>query len=183
MKETNEHIPVDSLTRTCQIIVAALIMGVLTFLAMTIFVIPDLGNPAPTAPLLTYLAVGLGLAGLVMSYVVPNLVTTNSRRQIARRTPLAKQPGKDISPSPTTPADKLEPLSQVYLNQLIIGAALNEGMAFFAAIAYMVERNPIALGVAAVLLGALIVRFPTPIERMPGSIASATCSSRTNGAT
>jgi hypothetical protein len=36
-----------------------------------------------------------------------------------------------------------------------------EGAAFFATIAYMLERNPIALATAIVLLGALVARFPT----------------------
>ena len=34
-------------------------------------------------------------------------------------------------------------------------------MAFFAGIAYMLERNPLALGMALILLAAMAVRFPT----------------------
>jgi hypothetical protein len=38
---------------------------------------------------------------------------------------------------------------------------LLEGAAFFATIAYMLERNPLALATAIVLLGTLAARFPT----------------------
>jgi hypothetical protein len=47
------------------------------------------------------------------------------------------------------------------MTQFIAGAALNEGPAFFASIAYMIVSRPVALGVALLLLGALIIRFPT----------------------
>ena len=36
-----------------------------------------------------------------------------------------------------------------------------EGVAFFAGVAYFVSKNPIALGLALLLVGALILRFPT----------------------
>jgi hypothetical protein len=34
-------------------------------------------------------------------------------------------------------------------------------MAFFAAIAYLLERNPLALGMALILLASLAIRMPT----------------------
>jgi hypothetical protein len=49
----------------------------------------------------------------------------------------------------------------VYQTSLIIGAALNEGPAFFALIAYMVEGLPAILGVAAFLILGVAARFPT----------------------
>jgi hypothetical protein len=52
-------------------------------------------------------------------------------------------------------------LALVYQVQLIVGAALNEGVAFFAGIAYLIEKHPIALGLAVLLLAGLVVRFPT----------------------
>ena len=52
-------------------------------------------------------------------------------------------------------------LVPVFQTQLIIGAAMLEGGAFFAAIAYMLERSPIAAGMALVLLVVLASRFPT----------------------
>jgi hypothetical protein len=45
--------------------------------------------------------------------------------------------------------------------QLIVGAAISEGLAFFAGVAFFIERSPIALGAALVFVAALIARFPT----------------------
>jgi len=42
-----------------------------------------------------------------------------------------------------------------------MGAALNEGAAFFAGVAYLIGKDPIALGAGFLLVGALVVRFPT----------------------
>jgi hypothetical protein len=42
-----------------------------------------------------------------------------------------------------------------------MGAALNEGAAMLAGIAYLLERNPIALGLTVLLLLGIAARFPT----------------------
>jgi hypothetical protein len=52
-------------------------------------------------------------------------------------------------------------LAVVYQTQLIIGAAIDEGAAFFAGIAYLIGKNSIALGAAILLLAGLLARFPT----------------------
>jgi hypothetical protein len=44
---------------------------------------------------------------------------------------------------------------------MIIGMALLEGAAFYQAIAYYVEGQPLALGLGCLLLLGLIVQFPT----------------------
>jgi hypothetical protein len=170
---------IEPITRTCQIIVGALIMGVLTFLAVVLLLNVYAALPAPaqggqgaggaalpgpgggSLPLITALAVVLGIGGLVMSFVVPGVFVTNARRQIAKGTPPATTTRQPSQPAQVYPAGDTGKLLQIYPTQLIIGAALNEGMAFFASIAYMLEGNPIALGTAVVLLGGLVARFPT----------------------
>ena len=42
-----------------------------------------------------------------------------------------------------------------------MGAAINEGLTFFALIAYMIERQPIILGLVVLLILGLATRFPT----------------------
>ena len=42
-----------------------------------------------------------------------------------------------------------------------MGAAIIEGAAFFAATAYLLYGHPIALGVAIVMIGVSLARFPT----------------------
>jgi hypothetical protein len=53
------------------------------------------------------------------------------------------------------------PLSGVYQTRLIIGCAMIEGAAFFCLIAYLLERRPLSLIVAGVLLLLLISQIPT----------------------
>jgi len=76
--------------------------------------------------------------------------------------------GGPSEPKQLYPASYTGKLAPIYQTQLIIGAAMLEGAAFFATIAYMfatiaymVERNPLALATAIALLGALVARFPT----------------------
>ena len=84
-------------THTCQIIVAALIMGVVLFLVIVVLLVPARmamvpqpggGTLVPPAgrelPLITYIAVSLGLADLVLSFVIPNFNVASARRQIAK---------------------------------------------------------------------------------------------------
>jgi hypothetical protein len=112
-------------------------------------------------PLITYLAVGMGIAGLVLSFVIPNMIVASARRKIAKGmwTPPVKQDPTKLAQ--ILPAGDTGKLAFVYQTQLIIGSALCEGMAFFATIAYMLERNPLALGMALILLAGLVIRIPT----------------------
>jgi hypothetical protein len=169
----SDAIPSDTLapfTRTCQIIVAALVMGVVSFLVVVLLFVPKsmmlapvlaeagpagAAAPAPPPaglPIISYIALAMAVSVLVLSFVVPKLIVSNARSQIAKGT--APKTGK------AEEAEAAEFLP-VYQTQLIIGAALLEGGAFFAAIAYMLERSPLALVAAGVLLGLLVTRFPT----------------------
>jgi len=179
MSDMTDPNAVEPITRTCQIIVAALVMGVLTFLAIAVFLNVAPGNPAPgqagqgiggvslplpgggSLPLMTALAVVLGIIGLVMSFTVPRVFVAGVRRTIAREAPPATTARKASEPAQVYPAGDTGRLLPVYTTQLIMGAAINEGMALFAAIAYLLERHPVALSTAIVLLGGLIARFPT----------------------
>jgi hypothetical protein len=53
-------------------------------------------------------------------------------------------------------------LLQVYQTRTIVSAAMFEGLAFFATIAYLVEGNPISLGVAVAMILGVAAHFPTP---------------------
>ncbi len=97
-----------------------------------------------------------------MSLIVPRLVATQQRLAIAGGKSL---PGQSLA---STSAQRPEAvpsapigLPLAYLNQLIVGAAMNEGAAFFAGVAYLIEKNPIALAIGLVLIAGVIARFPT----------------------
>jgi hypothetical protein len=160
-------------TRTLQIIVTALVLGLLSFLVTILFVrVPEPPKPpagaggtavaAPSAiaalPVLTVAAFTFSVVLLPLSLLVPRLVVDASRKQITRG---AWTPGRQSGATPgPTPATNVGKLAQVYVTQTIIGAAMNEGPAFFALIAYMLERSPIALGLFVVLLIGVALRFP-----------------------
>ncbi len=177
-------------TTRCQIIVGALITGVVVFLGIATFLaqqqpaaarpgagamaVAVQGKPADAklndrpnagqdvASILTWLAVGLAAVMMPMSFVVPGLIAQQNRRAIAAGTwsvITRGRPAMEVSNEP--PLTDAGKLAIVYQTQLIIGSAMNEGVAFFAAIAYLVGRDPIALGLAILLLGGLIARFPT----------------------
>ena len=185
----NESELIDSTTRTCQIIGGALIMGVVSMVGVATVIDPMGGGRAragvvdglkrdpglaqraernDVSDLLKWLAVGFTAVTLPLSFWLPRWITAQNRRSIAAGT-WAPQ-GRINTTSDPTPfgpealKSDTGKLAVVYQTQFIIGAALNEGPAFFAVIAYMMGRNPIALGLAAVLLAAILVRFPTRVR-------------------
>lgn len=175
MSDMTDPDALQPMIRTCQILVAAMIMGVMAFMAVTLVVI-QVANPARVLPvegaggagpgnsplpLITYLAVAVGVMDLALAFVVPRMNTDRARRQMALGGPTAITEGVPSAPKQLYPAGYTGKLAQLFQTQLIIGAALLEGGAFFAAIAYMLERSPLALVMAVVLLGTLAARFPT----------------------
>jgi len=160
--------------RMAQIIVGSLAMGLLVFLAIVLFVIEPTGPPAGPEranplglPLLTLVATVFGTVGLVLSFLAPGLMISNGLKQIAERPPGDPAPTDPWNEGPTLPANDVGALLPLYQTQLIIASALTEGAAFFALIAYMIERHPLALGLAALLIAVLLSRFPT-LDRVHG---------------
>jgi hypothetical protein len=159
MSDMNDPDVLEPITRTCQIIVSALIMGVTSFLIIVLFLVPTAINPAPApaaggpgapalpplagpgVPLMTYLAVGMGLAGLVLSLIIPGVVVASARRKIAKDTWTPTAINDPTQPAKLYPAGDTGKLAVVYQTQLIIGSAICEGMAFFSTIAYYYSVN------------------------------------------
>ena len=111
-----------------------------------------------SGPFITYTAIAFAAVLLPLSFVVPGMIAAQSRRAIlaAKR---AEPPTRGSGPE-TIAADNRQ-LAMVYQQKLIVGCAMDEGPAFFAAAAYLIEKNPLALGLALILVGAIILRFPT----------------------
>src|SRR5207248_224462 len=67
---------IRTVARTLQILVGAMATGVLSFLAIVIFVRPNNGQPrAPDAqPIITYTAIGMSVAIVAASLIVPGAV-------------------------------------------------------------------------------------------------------------
>jgi len=144
---------IAGVVRTSQIIVAAFVMGVVTFAVVVVFLIS--GGPAAKGSLLTLLAIVFAGAALVLGFVIPQLITAANRRKIAAGT-WASSPNQ--GPVPDSDTGKL---TLTYPAKMMVGAALFEGGCFFALMAYMIERQPLSLVAAAVLLLCLLAQFPT----------------------
>jgi hypothetical protein len=177
MATIDEESWINRVARQGQIIVGALILGLVTFLGIASVI--DLGAPqpaqaganpgggvgGPAAPgqdlslgrLLTWMAIGFAAIDLPLSFLVAALITRQNRRAIASGRWPPPQTRLDTG-APPTDAGKL---AAVYSTQLIVAAAMIEGAAFFAGVAYLVGKDPIALGVGLLLIGVLITRFPT----------------------
>jgi hypothetical protein len=180
MSMTSDQDAIRPVIRQGQIIVVALIVGVVVFLVIATMV--DLGpnpgaaaggagagaqgagQPSQTVPFITYSALAFGAFLLPMSFILPDLVAKNQRQAIiVGKGTSGTNPKPSLTSATTSQATKTAAVDMdlAYLNQLIVGAAMLEGAAFFGGVAYLVERNPIALAVALVLLAALVARFPT----------------------
>lgn len=156
MSTVSDQDMIDQFTRICQIIVGALVSGVVIFLGIAASI--DLGIRRPADPFITYTAIAFAAVVLPLSIVVPGIIAARGRRAIAAgKSTLPPPPGI----GPDALATEISQLAAVYQQQLIIGAAMNEGLAFLAAMAYLIEKSPIALGLAILLVLGLMLRFPT----------------------
>ncbi len=136
----------DASLRQGQMIIAALAMGVSTFLVITFFV-PWIGPPeGESSDLFVPLMGALGL--MIPSCVVMGLVV--SRKMLA---PLAESLRSGAEPDAEYPA----PMRSADL----VRAALTEGPALFGVVTYMLTRHPAALVVPVLGVLLLLAQIPT----------------------
>jgi hypothetical protein len=178
---------IASTTRVCQILGGALIAGPLIFLGIAFAVAPILPperaagdvavkeaqaapKPRPLNPsldldqILTWAAVAFALVAATLSFVLPQLITARLRRGIAANDGVSqsRQNPDDDARARVDPRDSsTRALASIYQNQFIVASALLEGATFFALCVYMLGRNPIAIGIALLLLAAQLLQFPT----------------------
>jgi len=159
----------DARIRVVQIIVGALMAGVVVFAGYVIFCAPTnqaagpaAGAPAaPVAaaptPVLSIAAVAIFAAALLMWAIVPNRLADAQVAKIAAGTwtPQASESGP---PRAMTDSEKL---LAVFTTKATIAAALLEGPAFLGSAAYMIERHAFTLGVAAWAVALMVITFPT----------------------
>jgi hypothetical protein len=138
-----------------RIISAALISGVIVFLVVVLFVIKS--DPKPGSPLLTYMGLVFGALALVFAFIVPGLIGGSIKQALVdgKRVDL---PGQ-FKASPEVGI--IGNLLFLFQTRLIIGHAILEGAAFFNLVAYMLERQDVSLAIVGLLVGAMLVKFPT----------------------
>ncbi len=145
--------------RTLQIIIFALVAGIVMF---TIFVVcnpPAANLPAPPKnPGFDYFAIGLFAAGLLASMIVPRLIIGAQVPKIADGTWMPRVGASAQPPGFDTDSAKL---LAIYATSKIVSAALLEGPAFAATSAFMIGRNPAMLAVVVVAVAILVIMIPT----------------------
>jgi uncharacterized membrane protein YqjE len=149
--EEREHI--GRMTQVMQIIVGALAFGVMSFLCVVLFAIPA---AAPGERLLTYLSALFGFLAPAAAMFIPRLIESKQSEAIA-----AQRSGAANAPNIPESLREVATLVGGYQTRLIIRCALIEGAAFFAIVAFMIERQLLSLVVAGALLLALLSCFPT----------------------
>jgi hypothetical protein len=168
--------PLGAAVRTCQIIVAAMIMGIIPLLAVSLAIGPlsksqpgaagaGAGAAAPDNPLgqiLTYTAIGFGGLALVMAIIVPRLVAANARKALVQKRQTT-QPGNKSGKAPALQSidNQQRDVVPIFQSQLIVGVALLEGAAFFAGMVHLLGGDPVVLAVVAILMCGMIAFFPT----------------------
>ena len=141
--------------RTMQIIVCALIIGVICF-ALVVLVGGLAPEKPPEAPIVSIIAAVFAVGSLVAAPLLPKLVTSGSQQSLVQGQPIHQH-----SMFAQEALGDVGPLVGVFQTRLIIGRAILEGAAFFNLAAYMIEAQPISLGFTVVLLIAMVFNFPT----------------------
>ena len=137
--------------RTLQIIVGALVAGLLIIIAIMAFIAsgqrPNNGGPqaAPSTPLITYVSYLFAVMLIPMSVVIPSQIVASARKGLVKK----------------TPSDDVDALTNLYQTKTIISGAMREGVGHFAAITYMIEHQVMSLGLALACVVAEAALFPT----------------------
>ena len=152
-----------SVVMLMRIIVFALATGATMFLFIVITLTDPkelMAVPAGSDPAL-WIPIGEGVLALVLSRVVPALITRQMR---ARLVAGQLEFPADAARPPLAEVGDAGKLAMIYQTQLIVSCALLEGAAFLCAIIAMVLHGGLpALGMAIVLVLAILVKFPSPL--------------------
>ena len=144
--------------RISQIIVGAMISGVLVFLAVVLFGIvqqPKLDLPQL---LFSYAAIAVLAVALLLSFAIPSWMV-KTRVEL-----IAADRSEEISKGPPPAAvvkQDLTRLLTLYQSKTIVANAVLEASAFFATYAYMWERQLFTIGLIVVSIAAMLGTMPT----------------------
>lgn len=152
-------------TRQLQIVVGALTVGCVTFMAIAIVLQSGaMANP-PGVPFISYVALAMSAFAVLARVVVVPAVVARGCAAIARA-----ESGSTDSTREAADGDVI-PLVGLYTTKTIIAGALFEGAAFFLLISYLLEGQMLSLVAAIVMIVAVAMHFPTH-SRVAGWIES-----------
>ena len=157
--------------RVEQTVIASLVVGVLIFLGVAVVLVRQGVVPAADTPLpmLTYVAVGMAVAGLLAGLIVPGVIVARARQQIVDR----KWQMTVVEPAHMAPrlqaaftefiqrAGDAGKLLLTHNRSTMVGGAILEGVAFYALTAYLIEHSPLSLWIAIVMLLGVAAHLPT----------------------
>ncbi len=153
--------------RILQIIVGAMAAGASIFLAVVLTIGSQAKRLILPIPLAWIVALVVAVELIARAVVLGN-IASKGRREIINGTyqPLVPRQRSrslppDIADKPPDPHRDAKYLLSVFQQQTIVSAALFEGCEFFATIAYLIEGNPISLGLAVLLALAVAANVPT----------------------
>jgi hypothetical protein len=175
MTNSESKDPVRAVVLASQIIYGCLIFGPIPVLLIAYFIGPMLAGPQAAAvqagvpagdlsdqtfkAILSYAAIGAAALAVLMSFILPKVISAAGAKSAAARA----QPGGNAGKAATLESidEQRGRLLPLFQTQLIIRAAILEGAAFFAAVMYMLTGNLILAGVAIALLLVMLAAFPT----------------------
>jgi hypothetical protein len=136
--------------RLLQIISAALMMGVLSFLLVVLLVTEGevLGRHNPS--LITVIAAGIGLLTILIHFVLPTMITGAQLKSL-----------RGSGWNQLDDAARTERIMGVHRTQHIIGLAVLEGAAFLNLIALMIGHSMFSTVMVVLLLSLMLAKFPT----------------------
>ena len=146
-------------TLTMQIIAGALAGGAVMFFGIVLFIAAGNRPAADASPIIIYTAIGFAALAVVNWLIVPGKVAARMRESILRGD--AKQWGLVQGTPDAAELGDVLPLTAIYQTRMIISLAILEGATFCACIAYMIERQTVALGLVVALLLLMLAQFPT----------------------
>lgn len=138
--------------RIMQIIVAAMAMGIVSFMGIALFIRLAQQQPGPGLPHITYIALGYFPIALLLQAILPNMMS---------RRPQTPERLDELARNSDAAHRGAGSLCVRYQTMLIISLAIIEGAAFLALIAYIIDGNMLTLFVAAILLGVMLAKFPS----------------------
>ncbi len=164
MNETSRHHMAARL-RPLQVIVGMMVLGATAFLIVAAVVSGEVAaspGDTPVTPVLTYLCAGFGVVALIARMLIPGVMTTSARANIVKkRVDSSATPAPKASSADGAVLTDVVQLCTSYASVVVIRAAVVEGAALLAALAFLVERSPLSAVVAIVLILALLAQIPT----------------------
>jgi hypothetical protein len=171
MQTPEAEVPFGKLVLVSQFIIASLLAGPLVFLAIAVLVGPVIARQGARAPgqpddtfalIMTCTALAFGAMALVMSFVLPPIISANGRKAALKRSLAQNTAGGTGKGGKLQTIDEAQAsLLPQFQAQLIVGAAILEGATFFAGVVSLLLGGMIAPAIAILLMIVLAARFPT----------------------